>query len=233
MSFTRTDHNPAAELADLIDTLTRPHEVKIVEQGTFRGTRTQQPLLTKLYAARHSNIGTGSGAQTARHTRSVLNPRASELYAAIQRRTANWARRAGAPRPAGGWPDPARNLTAWHIATLADPHFNPDPHIATLKAWVDEIRDILDPPFRYTLRDSLGRPHPCPHCSERWAVIDIGGEHERIPALNVIDRSPDPDSVTICRSCGATWHGVTGAEELAATLHTAAIPVITPESCDA
>lgn len=219
--------NAAVDLRDAIDQLTLPHDVEVIDHGKVLGKRRQQALLVKLHNARHSNIGTGSGAQTARHERATLNIAASELYASIEQRIRQWARRAGYERP-DTWPDTAHLLRLWYARTYTDPYLEPAGYVTTLHNWIDAITDLLiNPPHRYQLNA------PCPTCGHTWTISVVDGVEERGHTLNVIERDPAHESTITCRHCGATWHGIDGAEQLAASLATGSITIPAPEGQDA
>lgn len=209
--------NPTVDLRDRVDQLTLPHTVEVRDAGRLLGTRTQPALLVQLRKAITASIGPGNGTK-ALHERSVHNAGASELYGSIERRVRQWAIRAGVT-PNGH--DATTVLRHWYAAIHASRDLEPAAYSTTLAGWIDAITDLLDPPHRYPLNA------PCPVCGQTWATSDQGDpdHEERSHALQVLERDPAHLSSVTCRSCGAVWHGIEGAEALSALLHTGTIPV--------
>lgn len=69
---------------------------------------------------------------------------------------------------------------------------------AAVEAWVESIKELLDPTPRWTL------PYPCPSCSTKTVYKrDSGGEMIRQPALAV-----STETGVTCLKCRAHWpHG--------------------------
>jgi hypothetical protein len=205
-------NDQTSTLHDLVDQLTLPHTVPVLQHGDLVGHRHQQGLLALLRQARTANIGAGTGG-TAAHERLTLNTSASELYTAIQKRVKSWALTAEVPRhwqlTAGqpiDWTNPTQLLRAWHTRVLSDTHFDPRPHESTLRGWTHAINDLcIDPPRRWTLAA------PCPLCGQRY-ILDADGH--QVDSLAVTERDPAEDSITICRGCAAVWPGIGGARQL-------------------
>jgi hypothetical protein len=199
-------------LHDLVDQLTLPHTVPVMQYGDLVGHRHQQGLLEILAAARTTMIGTGGGGVSA-HERSALNIAAVELHAAVQRRIRGWALAAEVPRhwqlTAGqpiNWTNPTQLLRAWHTRVLSDSRFDDRPYASTLRGWINTITDlILDPPRRWTIAA------PCPLCGQRY-ILDADGH--QVDSLSVVERDPADASQVICRSCAAVWPGIGGARQL-------------------
>lgn len=202
--------NPTVTLRNHVDQLTRPHDTEIRDAGRLIGIRTDPPLLWQLRSAITANIGPGNGTK-ALHERSVHNSGASELYGSIERRIRQWALRYGFT-PNGH--DAPTVLRGWYATAYNHPGFNPTPYAQTLAGWIDAITDLLDPPHRYPLAAA------CPQCGDTWTTTDQGDpdHEERSHALQVLERDPAHLSSVTCRSCGTTWHGIEGAEQLAEAL---------------
>ena len=62
-----------------------------------------------------------------------------------------------------------------------------------LEAWVAQIRELLDPPARWSL------PNPCPACGVRTVYRIKDGEHLRMAALQVGAEGCE------CQSCRTVW----------------------------
>lgn len=201
------------DLTDLVQRLTRDHDITVTRLGQRIGTRRQKPLLALLaHAVASTNATSGNGGRAGRiEPRLGFDATASELYTAIRRRAHAWASDFGVPRHwtlATGttidWRDPADLLTAWHARAR---HTDPAPYTPTLWGWVNQIQDlVVDPPKRLPL------DAPCPECGQRWTLDPDG---IRVDALRVLIRDPATNSETICRHCGAHWAGLDGAEHLA------------------
>lgn len=199
-------------LRDLIHQLTQPHKVPVYQGGRLIRHRPDPALLQALRSACTTMIGTGGGGHAA-HERSALNTAASELYGSIQRRTRGWALAADVPRhwqlmgaQPVDWTDPAQLLRAWHTRVIGDAHFDERPYLSTLRSWTTTIQDlVVDPPRRWSI------DAPCPLCNHRW-IIDTDGH--QIDALQVTERDPADESITVCRNCAAVWPGIGGARQL-------------------
>lgn len=207
--------DPAQELADLVQQLARRHETPVIRHGQRIGHREQRPLLTLLAEASVPTL-TATGRGSTIGPRLAFDPAASELHAAIRTRIIRWAIDAGVPRHWAltdahliDWRDAAQLLTAWHARTL---HTDPYRWTPTLHGWVATITTlVIDPPDRFVI------DAPCPHCGQRW-TIDHDGIRQDALQVTVNDAT---DAMTLCRSCGATWTGIDGAEHLAELLRTA------------
>jgi len=67
-------------------------------------------------------------------------------------------------------------------------------HTNTILAWVDRIKDLLNPKPRWHL------PNPCPSCGTATVYRrDSGGENVRQPALQIGEHG------CTCGSCGQIW----------------------------
>ncbi|MBW4033017.1 MAG: hypothetical protein HIU88_10175 [Acidobacteria bacterium] len=209
--------DPATELRDLVQQLARVHDFAVMQLGRRIGHSRRQPLLTLLREATAPDI-TGGGNNTGFGPRIAFDPTASELHTAIRARIRDWAIAAEVPRHwtlATGqtlnWRDPAQLLIAWHARTL---HTDPERWIPTLDGWISTITElVVDPSRRWTL------DAPCPRCGQRWAIFTHGDRAgEKVDALQ-ITVNDGIDATTECRSCGARWEGLNGAEALREELH--------------
>lgn len=216
--------DPVQELAELVQQLAFRHDTPVIRHGQRIGYRIQPPLLELLREAAVPTIASG-GRGGAFGSRVSFDPAASGLHTVIATRIRKWAIDAGVPRHwffATGdpidWRDAGQLLLAWH-QNVRDRE--PLTWIPTLTGWVTTITElVVDPPRRIVL------DAPCPRCGQRWVDIVIDDsdpnypQTERIDALQVTLRDPATDTETICRSCGARWAGLTGAEVLQDELHT-------------
>jgi hypothetical protein len=204
--------NPTVDLRDRVDQLTLPHTVEVRDAGRLLGTRTQPALLLQLRRAITASIGPGNGTK-ALHERSVHNARRLRAVRHHRTRVRQWAIRASVT-PNGH--DAVTVLRHWYAAVYASRDLEPQTYAHTLAGWIDAITDLLDPPHRYPLNA------PCPICGNTWATTDQGDpdHEERSHALQVLERDPAHLSSVTCKNCGATWHGIEGAEALSALLHT-------------
>jgi hypothetical protein len=219
--------NPIADLRDRVDRLTIRHVVRVTgPDGTYKGDRPELPLLTQLRDAITANIGPGNG-NKALHERSNHNSTASQLFSDIEKPVRQWAITAGYV-PNG---HPVEEvLRGWYSAVYLDRDLDLRYYNAALADWIDQIVNLFDPPHRYPLNA------PCPICGQTWVTSIEDGHEKRSYALNVVERdAPDPIHLVTCRNpdCGATWHGIEGAEALSALLHTGSVPVIPPQEAHA
>lgn len=221
-----------ARLREAIHKLTQPHEEVVEHEGRVRNIRLDPPLLDALRDGVGGNIGAGTGGSKAlaHHERAVIDATATELYRHIEKRIRGWARNVDI-QPTPRWPDTIHLLPAWHTHVLAWQADALDPYVIRLEGWIREIVDlVIDPPDRWTPTDSNGKFRACPKCGQQWAIVDYGGEQERVPAIKIIERNPLQDSLALCQACGATWRGLETLRELAGLLVTTAIPVIHQEA---
>ena len=208
----------STELRDLVNILTRSHTLEVTQHGRTIGHRTQTALLTKLRDAVTSNIGSGNGGSSPAHTRTTIDHQALDTYTAIERQIRAWATNLDVNIHAN-WGDPTALLRTVQVQLLADARIDLHPYETTLRRWIHQIEDlIVDPPARFTIRDDDNQLRPCPRCQQRWAILDIGGEQERVPALVGSRRDQLDDTEVRCRQCDTIWHGITGLRELAGLL---------------
>lgn len=196
---------PDRTLLQAVDILTLAHDTMVERQGAYLFTRQDPALIPALRQAIHSNIGTGSGGGTTpHHERGVIDPEASELYRAVEKRIRNWATRAGY-RPTQRWPEPENLLRTWYATHPA--RFDERAYLSTLNGWIRQIEEkLIDAPRRWTLNEA------CPACGHRWAETPDGLQ---VDAIQVVERDPIDHSEYTCRHCNARWEGVNGARALA------------------
>ena len=219
MSRSTTDDNPTYQLFEAIRVLTQTHEVIIDDKhGTFLGSRTELPLLLKLRTAQASNIGGAGGAGKAGRERVPLNVGAADLYDRIQGDIREWFGREtdyaehGRPLPEvvlQQWY--LRYVNRWRAQEITDASVWERER--DVQNWITQIRDLLDPPFRFPLTA------PCPICGKEWVTLnneDDENEREQVRVLNAVERERIEDSYVVCRNpeCGRIWRGVHEARQL-------------------
>jgi len=199
-----------------VDVLTAEHTVVVEEPGGGRvlGTRNEHALLLKLRAAKAGNVGKSGGAGAASREKSPLNVGAADLYDRLAGVIAGLHK-------ADSYALPETNLRQWMIGYLNQwragnlSHGSMRRRIGEVQSWVQQIRDLLDPPFRYPIN------RPCPNCGEQWAEVyrpDNPSEVERELVLNCVEREDPEDSYIMCSACSAVWAGVYEARMLSIAL---------------
>lgn len=220
MNRDRTD-DPALTLMLAVDVLTAEHTVVVEAPGGGRvlGTRNEHALLMKLRAAKAGNVGKGGGAGSPGRERSPLNVGAADLYDRLAGVIAELFK-AAAPK-AQVLALPENNLRQWMLYYLNQwragemSHGSMRRRIGEVQSWVQQIRDLLDPPFRYPIN------RPCPNCGEQWAEVfhpDNPTEVERELVLNCVERENPEESYIMCSACSAVWAGVYEARMLSIAL---------------
>lgn len=204
------DYNPIDELRKVVDTLTAVHEVIVEDrEGTFLGTRRENPLLLKLFAAVASNLGGAGGAGSDPNTRVPINVGARDLLDRITARVMEWYADVD-KQPDRDRPRLDVILQRWRVGYLNQYRDGKFLELAVwsktqqLDAWVTQIRDLLDPPRRYPI-DSL-----CPNCGRdfiRRPLLDDPREEEIVRVLNAVEREKFEDSYILCESCARVWQG--------------------------
>lgn len=215
--MTDNRYDPIRELNKVVDILTKEHEELIDQKGSILGMRREQPLLLKLRLAVASNMG-GAGAGKAGRERVPINVGAADLQDRILADIREWYGRE-TDYAEHGRTSPESTLRQWFIryvnryraGQVSDDGF--DRQTAVVAGWVTQIRDLLDPPFRWTLTS------PCPICGHEWVeafAADDPNEIERVRVLNAVERESIEDSYVICRNsaCGRIWRGVFEARAL-------------------
>lgn len=211
-------YDPILALNKVVDELTQEHSVTVDQKGVFLGLRTEHALLLKLRTAVASNMGGGDGAGKAGRERVPLNVGARDLYDRITADITEWYGRE-TDYAEHGRPTPEVTLRQWFIRfvnryrqlDISDTAF--DRQIVLVESWVQQIRDLLDPPFRWPLTS------PCPICGLEWVSlykVDDPAEIERVRVLNAVEREHIEESYVICRNpeCGRIWKGVMAARDL-------------------
>ena len=212
-------YNPIVELDKLVKTLTTEHDEIIDQKGEFLGMRREQGLLLKLRVAVASNTGGGEGAGKPGRERAPINVGAADLQDRIVSDIREWYGRETEYAEGHGRPSPERTLQQWYIryinryrsGQISDEGFARQ--MSIVESWVTQIRDLLDPPFRFPLTS------PCPICNQEWVTAyaaDDPNEIERVRVLNAVERESIEDSYVICRNpeCGRIWRGVYQARAL-------------------
>lgn len=221
MADHQQQRNPLEEYRQQVRLLTQPHTVSVDGHGgELLGVRTEQALLLKLNAAVVSNLGASHGVGAAGNERTPINVGAVDLLTRITRAlheqqlmlTEDDSR----PRAEVSLLRVQLALSnrffagALSVGTL-------DRYTRRLETWVRMIRDLLDPPHRFTLNA------PCPVCDAH--VVDVEDEHghvTRTRALLCVERHEAEASTVTCQACGQGWHGVAAARRLSLALDAAA-----------
>lgn len=204
------DYNPVSELRKVVDTLTAVHEEVVNDKdGEFLGLRKENPLLLKLFAAVASNLGGAGGAGSDPRTRVPLNVGARDLADRITARVMEWYAEVD-KQPDRDRPRLDVVLRRWYLAYVNQ--YNQGKLIdiqlwskqTQLEAYITQIRDLLDPPFRYPIESF------CPNCGkqrfERFTADDPN-EKEIVWALNAVERENLKDSYVMCEACARVWFG--------------------------
>lgn len=213
------DLNPITELMRVVDVLTKPHTVIVDDRsGRFLGSREEAALLVKLRAAVASNIGGQGGQGAPGNQRVPLNVGASDLLNRITADVREWyGRETDYTDSNHGKPAVEVTLRQWFIRYVNryrskqitdEGMFG---QVREIERWVLQIRDLLDPPFRFPLTA------PCPVCGQAWVerfATDDPSELERIRALNAVERERIEDSYVVCNGCEKVWRGVYEARRL-------------------
>jgi hypothetical protein len=217
--MTTDRYEPIQALRRVVDELTQEHTVTVDQKGVYLGIRNEQALLLKLRVAVASNVGGGEGAGKAGRERVPLNVGARDLYDRITSDITEWYGRETDYAEGHGRPTPEVTLRQWYIRFVSRYRSNQvtdgqfDRQIGLVESWVTQIRDLLDPPFRFPLTA------PCPICGLEWVSVykaDDPAEIERVRVLNAVERESIEESYVLCRNpeCGRIWKGVMEARAL-------------------
>lgn len=219
--MTDQQRNPLEEYREQVRLLTQPHAVVVDgRDGALLGYRTESALLLKLAAAVQSNLGASHGSGSAGNERTPINVGAADLLARITGRL-----QAQQEFLTGDASRPRADVALLRVQLALSNRFfagtlsvlTLDRNTRQLATWVQQIRDLLDPPHRYGLRS------PCPSCGAAMiAVADEHGHAVMMHALQVTERHEAEASSVVCQGCGLGWHGVAGARRLSMSLDAAA-----------
>lgn len=198
-----------------VDALSLPHVVVVdSHDGEFLGSRNEAALLVKLRAASSAKINGAGGQGVSARERVPLNVGAVDLYRRIEHDVRNWCEReelnvVGLPLE--------NQLRRWAVSyetaytgrKVSAGGFRA--RTAQLVDMANQIRDLLDPPYRFPLTS------PCPLCGQEWVdtvAVDDPSERVRMRALTVTERQPVEHSSVLCMACRVVWHGVSEARLL-------------------
>lgn len=207
-----TEKTPQERLLNALDELTKP--TALAERRDTNGTkqifhRTDPPLLDWLRDSIGSSMGGNSGGGKSARERTPIDMGAFTLYEDLDGRIRSWM------TELGGTPGknltPAQVLRSWYVlwsATIPTER-TISSHANTLEGWVQQVKDVLDPPKRIEITS------PCPVCGQEWINVGLklpNGEDdpndvERVHVLVAVERESIHQSFAMCRACDKVWTG--------------------------
>lgn len=195
-------------LLDVIDELTQPSRVKVIQDGAVgSGLEGQQtvtiempPLLEQLQEAIKGTIGIG-GSGSLKSERNLLDGDALYKFVMISTLIEDWARVAKAEITKG---DPGATLRAWYVRYQQTAHEPASDRFyeSKMNGWVAQIKAKLDPPRVKDL------PDRCPVCdADTWWNPNDKQQYLRPLVIEYRETGADliQQARAMCRACAQVW----------------------------